>query len=120
MLSPFAVDTLRGIQKWGKFVGWFTVVMGVISALFGLLAFVVGAIPGVISIFLGLFLIRSAESAGRLVLEYDTGQMDGLFDNYKKYLKLQGILMIINLVVLIVGLLGYGAVIIALLTGSGL
>ncbi|MCA1064491.1 DUF5362 family protein (plasmid) [Rossellomorea sp. AcN35-11] len=110
MLTPHSVESLKGIQKWGKFMGYLTIIMGVIHALLGLFAFVVGAIPGIVTIFLGLFILRAAKNAEKLVIGYDEHSMNEMLDNFRKYLKVQGILLIISLVLLVVTMLFYGVI----------
>lgn len=119
MFGPNIVEILRSIQKWGKFVGWLTIISGSLSALFGLFAFVIGAVPGVITIFLGIFLVKVAASAEILTRQYEETQMEELLLNIGKYLKLQGILIIVSLAFVLLGLIVYGALIVALISGNG-
>lgn len=93
---------LNSIAKWGKFLGYVYIVVGAIDALFGLFAFVVGAIPGVIMIFLGLFLLRAGKEAENLLREYDERPLTELLNNFAKYLKVMGILFIIGIVFAII------------------
>lgn len=88
---------LQAISKWGKFLGYVFIVTGVLSALMGVWAFVVGAIPGVITIFLGLYLLRSAKQADVLVRQYDEYALSEMLAYYAKFLKLQGVFMLVYL-----------------------
>lgn len=97
---------LQTISKWGKFLGYVMIVMGALSALSGLFAFLVGAIPGIIMIFLGLYLLRSAKQADVLLRQYDEYALSEMLSNYAKFLKLNGIYMIVSLVLVVLMFVG--------------
>lgn len=90
-------DSLRSIAKWGTFLGYVFIITGVLSALSGLFIFLVGAIPGLVNIFLGLFLLRSGKHASHLCKNYHEAELSGLLENYAKYLKVHGILFVVTL-----------------------
>jgi hypothetical protein len=92
---------LQSIAKWGKFLGYLMIVYGAIYALLTIIT-VVGVGLGVLFIFSGLFLVRSGKQAEVLLHQYDERALSELLENYAKYLKLNGILMIVSVVLLIV------------------
>jgi lipopolysaccharide export LptBFGC system permease protein LptF len=111
-------QSLKTISTWGKVFGYLMIISGAISALGGLLAFLVGAIPGVICIFLGLYLLRSAKKAEDLQRGYDDRTLAELLENYAKYLRLQGIMMIIAIVLYALMFVIWGGLIFATLGDS--
>ncbi len=96
---------LNSIAKWGKFLGYVYIIIGAIYAVTGVFAFIIGAIPGVIMIFLGIFLLRAGKEAENLLQEYDERPLAEMLNNIAKFLKVNGILMIIGLVFAIIGLI---------------
>lgn len=118
MLTPVSQEHLKGIQKWGKISGILTIIMGSLNALFGALFFLVGAIPGIIQIFLGLHMTKVAKHSENLAPEYNDGDMNGLLENFRKYLKLYGIYYICSLILGLIALIIYG-VVIASMVSSG-
>nr|WP_295974177.1 DUF5362 family protein [uncultured Bacillus sp.] len=96
---------INSIAKWGKFLGYVYIIVGAIYALFGLFAFIVGAIPGVIMIFLGIFLLRAGKEADNLLREYEEQPMAEMLNNISKFLKVTGILMIIGFVLAIISII---------------
>lgn len=104
-------ETLKKFSFWTKFIGYVTVISGAISAFFGLFSFVIGAIPGIITIIMGIKLINAAKNAEELIHDpnLEDGQMEELIENMKTYFKIQGILMIVALLLIPVFLiLGIG------------
>ena len=97
--------SLNTISKWGKFLGYLFIVCGALTGLGGLFFFIIGAIPGVVQIFLGVFLLRSAKEAEALLRQYDETSLATMLDNYAKYLKLTGIFMLIYIILTVVILL---------------
>lgn len=94
-------EAMRRIARWGKFVGIFTIISGVFSAIAGLPLFLVGAIPGVITVYAGYLLYQTGSNA----TTYVDGGLDvvvtDLLGNFSKYLLLQGILMILNIAIVV-------------------
>lgn len=54
--------TLISISKWGKATGILFIIMGAITALSGAFFFLIGAVPGVLQIISGIFLMRDRKS----------------------------------------------------------
>lgn len=103
-------ENLKKISYWGKVSGYALIVAGVINALYGaIVGFLVGGLPGIITIFLGLYLLRSAKQA-ELLANDNGGSMDELLSNYAKFLKFNGILMIISVVLLVILMFAVGII----------
>jgi len=89
------------------FVGIILIIMGALQAIGGVFALVIGAIPGILVIILGVKLRGAKKYADNLVAEgvndnYWTN-FNMLVGNLNTFFKIQGILIIIGLVL---GLLG--------------
>lgn len=100
-------ERLNALSKWGGFVGVMTIISGIISALIGVFAFVVGAIPGIITIILGVKLINARAQADALISANIEGEqnLNVLFDHLNGYFKIQGILIIVSLVLLVISII---------------
>jgi len=102
-------ERLGQLSSWMGFVGIITIIMGALSALSGVFAFVVGAIPGIIVIILGVKLRGAKKSADSLIAEgvSDTywSNFNMLVGNLNTYFKIQGILIIISLVFMVLGVI---------------
>jgi hypothetical protein len=94
-------ETLKQLSAWMGFVGIMTIIGGALSALAGLFAFVIGAIPGVIAIVLGVKLRNAKANADTMIAELsdavDTTQFNLFAANLNTYFKIQGILIIVSL-----------------------
>jgi Family of unknown function (DUF5362) len=100
---------LKGLSSWGKFLAWTLIVSGVFNALLGLFAFVVGAIPGVVTIIMGVKLLSASKSAEKLAYgEANEVVLNDLLSNYLSYFKIQGILLIISFVIMAVSFSLFG------------
>ena len=99
-------DTLRELGGWMGFVGVVTIIGGVISAIGGLFAFVIGAIPGIMAIILGVKLRKAKQNTETLLAnpedDLDLTQLNLLTANLKGFFKLQGILIIVSIVYVII------------------
>lgn len=97
---------LQQMSKWAGFLGIMTIISGTISALSGLLFFIVGAIPGVITIILGLKLRAAKRYADELLAAptEDETRINLLFMNLNTYFKIQGILIIVGFVLAILSI----------------
>ena len=58
--------SISRISTWGKFTGILNIIFGGLGAFFGLFAYIVGAIPGVVQVVLGVFLYQIGKQAGYL------------------------------------------------------
>lgn len=99
--------TLISISKWGKATGILFIIMGAITALSGAFFFLIGAVPGVLQIISGIFLMRSAKEAGQMA-EQNSGQSEDLMlENYAKFVKMQGIYLIVSIAVSILAIIAF-------------
>lgn len=90
--------TIQRIAKWGKFTGIVTMICGAISALSGVFAFVVGAIPGLIIAWFGYLVYKTAEHASKYLHDKNQQHVEDILDMYGKLLKFYGIYMIFSVV----------------------
>ncbi|MGF7534502.1 DUF5362 family protein [Bacillus mexicanus] len=107
-MNPETVNkTLISISKWGKATGILFIVMGAITALSGAFFFLIGAIPGVLQIIAGIFLMRSAKEAGQMA-EHKSGQAEDLMlENYAKFVKMQGIYLIVSISISVLAIIAF-------------
>ncbi len=93
---------LLQLRSWLGFVGIITVIGGAISAISGLFALIIGAIPGIITVILGVKLLGAKKSVNVMLEEGSTGISPATFDKFieslRGYFKLMGILIIISLI----------------------
>ncbi|MCY8513084.1 DUF5362 family protein [Bacillus atrophaeus] len=87
-LSAAAVNSLSDIAKWGKITGILLIVMGALSALSALIT-IIGAIPGVLLIISGVFLMRSAKAAADAGSTLSGSAGESMLENYGKFIKMQ-------------------------------
>ncbi|MFD2618586.1 DUF5362 domain-containing protein [Terrilactibacillus laevilacticus] len=82
---------------WGRFTGIVMIVFGSIAALGGLFAFIIGAIPGIIQVILGVYLFKTGTEAKFAIEDNEASDksLHRLLDNYSKYLLIQGIFTMI-------------------------
>lgn len=102
------LENLQQLKKWIGFVGTFTLIIGIIGALFGLAAFVVGAIPGIISIVMATRLLDAKKAMVQILEanpEDQTAQLNLIVTKLTSYFMIQGVLFIIGLVFLIISVL---------------
>jgi len=87
-------------------VGTITLVFGALAAIAGLFAFLIGAIPGIINIILGLKLREAKRYADQLLAsDRDPAYLNRLFGSLNSYFKVTGILLIINIAIFVLGFL---------------
>lgn len=107
------LHTMQRIASWGKFVGITMIVLGSIHAFFGLFAFIIGAIPGVLTIIMGYFIYLTGRKADEFLETHSEVSLAELLKSYSNYLLMMGILLIIffsliALSILFVLLFGFG------------
>lgn len=102
-------DNLQSYIKWANIVGIFTIIMGVLAALGGLFAFIVGAAPGVLMIIAGVKLLNAKKAASELTGIEDpqefNDRLNSLFIESTGFLKFQGIYYIVSLVLGVIGII---------------
>lgn len=103
---------LEALRKWSGFVGIMTIITGALTCLGAIGTFGISLIPGIIQIILGVKL-RNAKTSIDRYLGGDAREINGIFESLGSYMKLQGILIIVGLVMAIIG------IIIAVVVGIG-
>lgn len=101
-------DNIESIQRWSGFLGVVFIITGAINTFIGLFAFVIGAIPGIITIVLGVKLRGVKKYAKEYLETNNDGAVDLLMSELSSYLKIQGIMMIISLILGIIGGIAVG------------
>ncbi|MFZ5597103.1 MAG: DUF5362 family protein [Bacillota bacterium] len=96
-------EQLGQLSKWAGIVGILTIIFGALYAIAGLFAFVVGAIPGVVMVIMGVKLMNAKKSADEILMsgDEDGGKITMLISNLGIFLKIQGIFYIISIVLVI-------------------
>lgn len=107
-LSASAVKSLSDIAKWGKISGILLIIMGSLVTL-SVLMTVIGAIPGVLLIISGVFLMRSAKAAAKAAAEAD-GNLAGsagesMLENYGTFIKMQLFYAASSIVTVLIGII---------------
>jgi len=101
-------ENLRDLSRWSGFVGIITIISGVISAATGLFFFIIGAIPGIIAVIMGMKLRNAKNYADKLLYsseDKNTEELNLLVDNLTTYFKIQGVLIIVILVFILLSIL---------------
>ena len=94
-------ESITKLGRWTGIVGTITIVTGIIQAIAGLFAFVIGAVPGIIQIVLGVKLLsvkKSADEMDQFHISEPSNQVDAILSNLSTYFMIQGILLIVSLV----------------------
>lgn len=98
---------LRQLGSWMGFMGLITIITGILLALSGLFAFIIGAIPGIITIILGVKLRAAKRSCELMAMDthdqYFSSNFNMLTANLSAYFKIQGILVILTVIMVAVG-----------------
>lgn len=105
------LENLQQLKKWVGFVGTVTLIMGIIFAILGLMALVVGAIPGIISIIMATRLLDAKKSMMQILEdnpEDQSGQLNMIVIKLTSYFMIQGVLIIIGLILAILSLMSVG------------
>lgn len=66
-IENFQLKDIKRISFWGRLVGCITIIYGVIVALQGLFTSIIGALPGILAIFIGRFIYYSGAQAKALL-----------------------------------------------------
>ncbi len=102
-------EKLNQLSAWMGFVGIITIIGGILTALAGLFVFVVGAIPGIVTVVLGVKLRNAKKYVDAIIAEEDLESKSGNFNMFvsslNTYFKIQGILIIISLVMAVVAVI---------------
>lgn len=93
------VKIIKRVSTWGKILGITTVISGIFNAIIGLIFFIFGAVPGIISIYLGYQIYKTGRAAGEYLTFENEDSILALLESYSKYLIVSGVLMLISLVI---------------------
>lgn len=88
---------LQRIATWGKVTGIAMMITGGIYAFFGLFYFIVGAIPGGITLFMGYLIFKTGKAATIIREGGDSRALSELLHNYGLYLMTMFILVAIGI-----------------------
>ncbi len=99
---------LQRIATWGKVMGIVMMITGGIAALSGLIYFIVGAIPGAITVFLGYLTYKTGAAAAAIRQGGDTRALSDLFHHYGLYLLVSFIMFAVSIAVTILMFLLFG------------
>ncbi len=106
-------ETVNKLITWTNLVGIVSIVFGALSALGGIFAFLIGAIPGVVMIIMGVKLLNAKKAAQELLTIEDQSiaitKLDQLLSDITTYFKIQGILYIASIAVGIIVFIIYMA-----------
>lgn len=94
------IKMMKRISTWGKILGIGTMVAGGVSALFGLFAMIIGAIPGLVTAVLGYFIYQTGKSAGEYLETQNDGAIASILNSYSKYVYLSGLMFIVSVFIM--------------------
>ena len=104
-------ENIQSFIKWANIVAILSIIFGSLAALGGVVAFIVGAAPGVLMIIAGVKLLNAKKSAQELVGIEDpilfSEKLNQLISDSTAFLKFQGIYFIVSFVLGIVGIIFY-------------
>ncbi|AKI93818.1 DUF5362 family protein [Bacillus subtilis] len=103
-LSASAVKSLSDIAKWGKISGILLIIMGSLVTLTALMT-VIGAIPGVLLIISGVFLMRSAKAAAEAEGNLAGSAGESMLENYGTFIKMQLFYAASSIVTVLIGII---------------
>ncbi|OEI76028.1 hypothetical protein BG616_18245 [Bacillus subtilis] len=103
-LSASAVKSLSAIAKWGKISGILFIIMGSLVTLSALMT-VIGAIPGVLLIISGVFLMRSAKAAAEAEGNLAGSAGESMLENYATFIKMQLFYAASSIVTCLIGII---------------
>ncbi|MDF2590789.1 MAG: hypothetical protein K0S75_255 [Clostridia bacterium] len=113
-------ENIQGFIKWANIVAILTIIFGALAALGGVVAFIIGAAPGVLMIISGVKLLNAKKAAQELVGIEDpvlfSEKLNQLISDSTAFFKFQGIYYIASLVLGIIGIIIYSVVAIAFIS----
>lgn len=83
------------------------IIGGGIYAFFGISLLIIGAAPGVLMIFSGIYLIKSANAAQKMSDDMPQEPHEALLDNYVKFMKWQFFFLLSNIVIFILCIVAF-------------
>lgn len=91
---------LKRVSRYGKLMGVIMMVSGLLSAVPGLMT-IVGAIPGLVSIWLGYLMFKSGKEADEYMKHQTDEHKEKILVNFSTFVFTQAILMIVGLALMI-------------------
>ncbi len=117
-------ENIKGFIKWTNIVAILSIILGALAALGGLIAFIVGAIPGVLMIIAGVKLLNAKKAAAELAGIEDpvifNERLNSLISESTGFFKLQGIYYIVSIIMSILAIIIYIVVIAAVISNMPL
>lgn len=105
MLNDKLTHSLKSIAFWCKLLGYVTIVIGVVSTIAGLIPFVIPAVFGLITVFLGVCLIKSGKKADEFLRNTTEQSLEEMLEYLAKYFKIQGIYFLVTLILTVLGII---------------
>ncbi|MET3576861.1 DUF5362 family protein [Bhargavaea ullalensis] len=96
--EAIAQKGLQRIATWGKVMGIIMMIAGALSAIGGLFYFIVGAIPGAISVFLGWLIYKTGDAAAAIRRGGDSRALSDLLHHYGLFLFISFIMAVVSVV----------------------
>ena len=110
-------ENIQGFIKWTNIVAIFSIIFGSLAALGGVVAFIVGAAPGVLMIITGVKLLNAKKAAQELVGIEDpvlfNEKLNQVIFELTASFKFQAIYFITSLVLGVIGIIVYIVAIVA-------
>ena len=91
--------------KWAGILGIILIISGVLSAISGVFFFIVGAIPGIITIVLGVKLRETKKYADELLASESHESLNPMINSLASFFKIQGVLIIVIFVIMVLSFL---------------
>ncbi|MDI3410675.1 DUF5362 family protein [Bacillus sonorensis] len=105
MMTERLRNSLNTVSKWGKIAAIFTIITGPSLRSADCLVFLIGAVPGVLLIFSGIYLLKSASAAAQMNKELAEEPHELLMENYAKFIKWQVYYLVANVVLVLLGII---------------
>jgi hypothetical protein len=110
-------ENIQSFIKWTNIVAILSIIVGALAALGGVVAFIVGAAPGVLLIIAGVKLLRAKKVAQELVGIEDPSlfseRLNQLIAESTAFFKFQGIYFIASIILGILGIILYAVAAVA-------
>jgi hypothetical protein len=110
--------SIRMIGYWSKFMGYTTLIFGILQLFSGIFTLGIGSVIGIVQIFLGFYLIKSANEADKFLGNLSENNLNEMLTYLGKYMRLQGVSLILGISLFILGCLVFGSFMIAMIHES--
>lgn len=103
-------DNLKKLSFWSKFIGICFLISGIISGILGIFAYIIGAIPGIITAFIGWKLCKAAKDARLFAYSINEAELDrqllsDMVEKYTSFFRILGIYMIVGFIFFVIFLI---------------